>query len=105
VGAATVRQYVKGMQEGEASPAEMEQMQGLVRNAMLDGAFGVASALIYPPGSYANARELAGIAKAMSPYGGVYITHMRSEADHLTESIEEALRSGARRACRWRFIT
>jgi dihydroorotase/N-acyl-D-amino-acid deacylase len=94
VGAATVRQYVKGMQEGEATPAEMEQMQSLVRNAMLDGAFGVASALIYPPGSYANTRELAGISKAMAPYGGIYITHMRSEADHLTESIAEALEIG-----------
>jgi N-acyl-D-amino-acid deacylase len=94
VGAATVRQYVKGMQEGEATPAELEQMQGLVRNAMLDGAFGVASALIYPPGSYANTRELAGISKAMAPYGGIYITHMRSEADHLTESIAEALEIG-----------
>jgi dihydroorotase/N-acyl-D-amino-acid deacylase len=94
VGAATVRQYVKGMQEGEATADELERMQGLVRNAMLDGAFGVASALIYPPGSYANTRELAGISKAMAPYGGVYITHMRSEADHLTESISEALEIG-----------
>jgi dihydroorotase/N-acyl-D-amino-acid deacylase len=94
VGAATVRQYVKGMQQGEATPAELEQMQALVRNAMLDGAFGVASALIYPPGSYANTRELAGISKAMAPYGGIYITHMRSEADHLTESIAEALEIG-----------
>jgi N-acyl-D-amino-acid deacylase len=94
VGAATVRQYVKGMQEGEASATEMEQMQVLVKNAMLDGAFGVASALIYPPGSYANTRELTGIAKAMAPYGGIYITHMRSEADHLIESIEEALAIG-----------
>jgi dihydroorotase/N-acyl-D-amino-acid deacylase len=94
VGAATVRQYVKGMQEGEATPAELEQMQALVRNAMRDGAFGVASALIYPPGSYANTRELAGISKAMAPYGGIYITHMRSEANHLTESIEEALTIG-----------
>ena len=96
VGAATVRQYVKGMQEGEATPAELEQMQGLVRNAMLDGAFGVASALIYPPGSYANTRELAGISKAMAPYGGIYITHMRSEADHLTESIDGGVGDRAR---------
>ncbi|HEY1494681.1 MAG TPA: D-aminoacylase [Candidatus Solibacter sp.] len=94
VGAATVRQYVKGMQEGAATAAELEQMQGLVRNAMLDGAFGVASALIYPPGNYAGTRELAGISKAMAPYGGIYITHMRSEADHFTESIAEALEIG-----------
>jgi dihydroorotase/N-acyl-D-amino-acid deacylase len=94
LGAATVRQYVMGMRQGEANPAELEQMQTVVRNAMLDGAFGIGSALIYPPGNYANTRELTGIAKAMAPFGGVYITHMRSEADHLIESIQEALTIG-----------
>jgi N-acyl-D-amino-acid deacylase len=94
VGAATVRQYVMGMRQGEANATELEQMQMLVRNAMLDGAFGIGSALIYPPGNYANTRELTGIAKAMAPFGGIYITHMRSEADHLIESIQEALTIG-----------
>jgi dihydroorotase/N-acyl-D-amino-acid deacylase len=94
VGAATIRQYVMGMRQGEATSGELEQMQVLVRNAMLDGAFGIGSALIYPPGNYANTRELTGIAKAMAPFGGVYITHMRSEADHLVESIQEALTIG-----------
>ncbi len=94
VGATTVRQYVKGMQQGAATEAELEQMRGLVRNAMLDGAFGLGSALIYPPGNYADAHELAAIAKAMAPYGGVYITHMRSEADHLLEAIDETLTIG-----------
>jgi dihydroorotase/N-acyl-D-amino-acid deacylase len=82
------------MRQGEANASELEQMQTLVRNAMLDGAFGIGSALIYPPGNYANTRELTGIAKAMAPFGGVYITHMRSEADHLIESIQEALAIG-----------
>ena len=86
LGAATVRQYVMGMRQGEANAGELEQMQTLVRNAMLDGAFGIGSALIYPPGVYANTRELTGIAKAMAPFGGIYITHMRSEADHLIET-------------------
>ena len=94
VGASTVRQYVMGMRQGQANAGELEQMQTLLRNAMLDGAFGLASALIYPPGNYANQRELAGVAKAMAPSGGIYITHMRSEADHLVESIEEALAIG-----------
>jgi dihydroorotase/N-acyl-D-amino-acid deacylase len=94
VGAATVRQYVMGMRQGEANPGELEQMQTLVRNAMLDGAFGIGSALIYPPGNYAGTRELAGMAKAMGPFGGIYITHMRSEADHLIESIREAITIG-----------
>jgi dihydroorotase/N-acyl-D-amino-acid deacylase len=94
VGAATVRQYVKGMASGEASPAELDQMRTLVRNAMLDGAFGLGSALIYPPGAYATTHELAEVSKAMAPLGGIYITHMRSEADHLLESIDEALTIG-----------
>jgi dihydroorotase/N-acyl-D-amino-acid deacylase len=94
VGAATVRQYVMGMRQGEATAAELEQMQTLVRNALLDGAFGIGSALIYPPGNFANTRELTGLAKAMAPFGGIYITHMRSEADHLIESIQEALAIG-----------
>src|SRR5207247_6509514 len=65
-----------------------------MRRAMEDGAFGLGTALIYPPGSYATTAELVEIAKAMSPYGGVYITHMRSEADQLLEAIDEALRIG-----------
>ena len=94
LGAATVRQYVMGMRQGEATAGELEQMQTLVRNAMIDGAFGIGSALIYPPGNYAGTQELAGIAKAMAPFGGIYITHMRSEADHLIESIREAIAIG-----------
>ena len=94
VGAATIRQYVKGMAQGAPTPAETETMQTLVRQAMEDGAFGVASALIYPPGNYAATGELGAMAKAMAPYGGVYITHMRSEADQFLESIDEAIQIG-----------
>lgn len=94
VGAATIREYVKGMAQGTPTPDEVETMQTLVRQAMEDGAFGVASALIYPPGNYATTAELGSMAKAMSPYGGVYITHMRSEADQFLEAIDEALEIG-----------
>ena len=94
LGAATVRQYVKGMAQGAPNDAEIEEMQTLVRQAMEDGAFGVASALIYPPGSYATTKELGAMAKAMAPYGGVYITHMRSEGDQFLEAIDEALEIG-----------
>jgi len=74
LGAATVRTFVKGMAMGSPSSAEVEEMQRLVRNAMEDGAFGIASALIYPPGSFATTEELIAMSKAMAPYGGVYIT-------------------------------
>jgi dihydroorotase/N-acyl-D-amino-acid deacylase len=94
LGAATVRTFVKGLAMGSPSNAEVEEMQRLVRNAMEDGAFGIASALIYPPGSFATTEELIAMSKAMAPYGGVYITHLRSEADKFLEGLEEAITIG-----------
>ena len=94
LGATTVRAYVKGQAEGAATAAELDSMRAVVRRSMEDGAFGVASALIYPPGSYASTAELVEEAKAMAPYGGIYITHMRSEGDRLLEAIDEALTIG-----------
>ncbi len=94
LGAATVRTYVKGEAMGTPTGAEIEEMQQLVRNAMKDGAFGLASALIYPPGSFATTEELIAMSKAMAPYGGVYITHLRSEADKFLEGLDEAITIG-----------
>ncbi|HKP28788.1 MAG TPA: D-aminoacylase [Gemmatimonadales bacterium] len=94
VGASTIRMYAKGMAQGAATPAELDTMRAVVRNAMEDGAFGIGSALIYPPGNYASTEELIEINKASAPYGGVYITHMRSEADAWLQAIDEALRIG-----------
>ena len=94
VGATTVRVYAKGEAMGPATAAELDTMQRVMRSAMEDGAFGLASALIYPPGNFASTEELIAVARAMAPYGGVYITHMRSEADQLLEAIDEAIRIG-----------
>ena len=96
IGAATVRVYAKGQAQGTPNAAELDTMRAVVRRAMEDGAFGIGSALIYPPGNYATTDELVEMAKAMSPYGGIYITHMRSEADQLLEAIDEAITIGAR---------
>ena len=94
LGAETIRVYAKGAAQGTPSAAELDTMRAITRNAMRDGAFGVASALIYPPGRYAGTDELIEVAKAMSPLGGLYITHMRSEADAYLEAIDEAMRIG-----------
>ena len=96
IGAATVRVYAKGQSAGKPNAAELDTMRAVVRRAMEDGAFGIGSALIYPPGNYAGTDELIEMAKAMSPYGGIYITHMRSEADQLLEAIDEAIAIGSR---------
>jgi dihydroorotase/N-acyl-D-amino-acid deacylase len=90
LGATTVRAYVMGQAPGAPNAAQLDSMRAVVRNAMRDGAFGISSALIYPPGSYAGTPELIEMAKAMAPYHGGYITHMRSEDDSLYEAIDEA---------------
>jgi N-acyl-D-amino-acid deacylase len=94
VGASTLREYGMGLRMGAAQGAALDSMRTAMRNAMQDGAFGLGSALIYPPGNYASTEELVEIARAMAPYGGIYITHMRSEADRVLEGMDEALRIG-----------
>lgn len=96
VGASTVRVYAKGEALGPATPAELDTMRTIMRLAMEDGAFGLASALIYPPGNFASTDELVEVARAAAPFGGVYITHMRSEADRLLEAVDEAIEIGRR---------
>ena len=94
VGGATLRMYVKGMTQGKPTKEELDQMRSLVKQAMEDGAFGIATALIYPPGNFATTEELIEMSKAMAPYGGIYISHMRSEADQFLEAMDEAMRIG-----------
>ena len=96
VGATTIRIIGKGEAMGPADEGELLLMQAAIENAMLDGAFGIGSALIYPPGNFASTDELVAINQAAAPYGGVYITHMRSEADRFLEAIDEAIEIGTR---------
>ena len=94
VGAGTIRRIGMGDAMGAAGSPERRLMQQAVRQSMEDGAFGIASALIYPPGSFAGTDELISIAATAAPYGGIYITHLRSEADELLEAIDEAIEIG-----------
>ena len=94
VGAAQVREAVIGDEDRAPTPEELEQMKSLVAQAMQQGAFGLSTALIYPPGHYAKTEELIELAKVASQYGGVYGTHMRSEGQAEIAAINEALRIG-----------
>ena len=94
VGNGTVRVFGHGGGIGPATPVEIDTMRAMVRRAMQDGAFGIASALIYPPNTYASTAELTAINQAAAPYGGVYITHMRNEGDKLLEAMDEAIAIG-----------
>jgi N-acyl-D-amino-acid deacylase len=94
LGATTVRAYVMGQATGMPNETQLDTMRMVVRQAMEDGAFGISSSLIYPPASYQSTRELTEMAKAMAPYHGSYITHLRSEDDSLFEAMDEAFRIG-----------
>jgi dihydroorotase/N-acyl-D-amino-acid deacylase len=94
VGAAQVREAVLGDVDREPTPEELAKMKALVAEAMEQGAFGISTALIYPPGHYAKTDELIELAKLAGQYGGIYATHMRSEGQSETSAVEEALRIG-----------
>ena len=91
VGATTVREYVVGEDDRDPTPAEMDSMKLLVRQAMEEGAMGVGSSLIYPPAFFAKTNELIELSKEASKYGGMYISHMRNEGNKLFEALNELI--------------
>ena len=94
VGATQVRRVVLGDNDVQPTPAQLDQMKSLVRDAMKDGAVGVSTSLEYAPAPYAKTDELIALASEASKFGGIYATHMRSEGDAIMESIDETLRIG-----------
>jgi len=97
IGATTVRVHEIGFDDRPPSPAELERMRALVRQAMAEGALGVGSSLIYAPAFYAGTDELVALAEEAGRYGGMYISHMRSEGNRLLEAVDELI-TIARRA-------
>ena len=94
VGLGQIREAVLGDDDRAPSAAELEKMKSLVAEAMQDGAMGVSTALIYPPGHYAKTEELIELSKVAASYGGIYGSHMRSEGQSEPQAIAEALRIG-----------
>lgn len=94
VGAGEVRMQILGEDNVKPTPAQLNQMQALVREAMEEGALGVTTMLIYPPQTFADTDELIALCSEAARYGGRYIVHMRSEGDRLEEGIQELIRIG-----------
>jgi N-acyl-D-amino-acid deacylase len=92
IGATTVRVHELGYTDRAPNAGELARMQALVRQAMEEGALGVGSSLIYAPAFYASTEELIALARAAAPYGGSYISHMRSEGARLVEAVDELMR-------------
>jgi N-acyl-D-amino-acid deacylase len=97
VGATQVREYVIGYDDRAPTAAELEQMKKLVAEAMKDGALGLSTSLQYVPARFAKTDELVELAKVAHHYGGIYISHQRSEANAIDDSMKEVFEI-ARRA-------
>ena len=89
-----VRVAVMGMDKRPATVTETQHMRELVAEVMSQGAFGMSTGLVYPPGAYAEADEITELVRAVAPFGGFYATHMRDEGSRVVQSIEEAIGIG-----------
>lgn len=92
IGAATPRIHVIGYDDRPPTDDELEEMQELVRQAMQEGAMGMASSLVYPPGFFAKTEELIALAEIAAEYDGLYASHLRSEGTALVEAVDELIR-------------
>jgi dihydroorotase/N-acyl-D-amino-acid deacylase len=94
VGATQVRRAVIGEDNRAATPAELERMKALVREAMQDGAVGLSTSLQYAPAPYASTEELIALASEAAKFGGTYASHIRNEGDAIDTALDEAFRIG-----------
>lgn len=92
VGHLPLRGSVMGMDNREPTPDELEKMKTLLDDAMKQGAPGFSTGLVYAPSCYGQVEEIIELCKVVAKYDGIYTTHMRSEADHLLDSITETIR-------------
>jgi dihydroorotase/N-acyl-D-amino-acid deacylase len=94
VGATQVRRAVIGEDNRAPTPAELERMKALVREAMQDGALGLSTSLQYAPAPYASTEELIALASEAAKFGGTYASHIRNEGDAIDTALDEAFRIG-----------
>jgi N-acyl-D-amino-acid deacylase len=95
-GHGTIRQCVMGMEDRAPTSRELDEMKVLVDEAMRDGAFGLSSGLVYPPGRYADTFELVELCRVVARFGGLYTSHIRGERETILEALKEAIEIGER---------
>jgi N-acyl-D-amino-acid deacylase len=94
VGHARIRAFAVGFEDRVPTEQELEEMKKQLAIAMEEGAFGISTGLIYPPGCYANTHELIELAKVVANYQGIYASHIRGEGDRLYDAVKEAIEIG-----------
>lgn len=96
VGAHNMRILGAGADDRPMTDAELSRVRGVLDEEMADGALGLGSALIYPPGCFASTDELVALCEVVAKHGGLYISHMRSEGDHFLDAVDELIEIGRR---------
>jgi N-acyl-D-amino-acid deacylase len=96
VGHGTVRSAVMGYAQRQPTASELAQMQGLITDAMAEGAFGLSTGLVYAPGCYADTDEIIELARVVGHADGMYFSHIRGESDTVLEAAQEAITVGER---------
>jgi N-acyl-D-amino-acid deacylase len=89
-----VRISAMGLSKGSPSKSQMKKMRAMVERAMKDGALGLSTGLIYPPGMYSDTSELKDLARVVAEYGGVYTSHIRGSSETLIPAVKELLEVG-----------
>ena len=94
VGQGTIRREIVGADDREPTSRELDEMRALVTRAMEEGALGLSTGLFYVPGSFTSTDELIALSRIAGSHGGIYISHLRDEAQHLLDSVRETIRIG-----------
>ena len=100
VGNANLRVCGVGYENRAASPGELDRMKGMLRESMEAGAYGLSTGLTYVPSMFASREELTALSRVIAPFGGIYNSHMRDEADRVRESIQEVIAIARDSGCR-----
>ena len=94
IGQGSVREQMIGSVNRRATPEEMERMRALVRQGMVDGAFGLSTGLFYIPGTFTPTAEVIDLARVAGALGGIHISHMREETVKVADSVRETIEIG-----------
>jgi N-acyl-D-amino-acid deacylase len=92
VGFGTIRRKVMGLEPRDATPEELDKIKEIVRQAMMEGAWGMSTGLEYIPGRFASTEEIIEVAKVVGEFGGIYTSHQRNEFDGIPEATKETIR-------------
>lgn len=99
IGHGALRIRVMGFEDRKPRAAELEKMKEILAGSMEEGALGLSTGLIYPPGCFSDTEELVELSKVVARHGGIYVTHLRNEGPELIPAMEEALRIGRESGC------